>query len=70
MTIKTNATGSNQPKLAVYNLNGVLVATSYKTLSGGQVQFWHFREQKTLTMSLAVFNANYSQRVFELRTGL
>ena len=64
MTIKTNATGSNQPKLAVYNLNGVLVATSYKTLSGGQVQFWHFRDEKTFTMPLEVFNANYSQRAF------
>lgn len=65
----TNATGSNPPKLAVYNLNGVLVATSYKTLTSGQVQFWHFRDEETFTMPVEVFNANYSQRVFELRVG-
>lgn len=56
---KTNHRGSSLPRLAVYNLDGVIVASSYKRHASGQVEFWHIRNQKVFTMPIKQFNDQY-----------
>lgn len=62
----TMHSGSNLPKLGVYNLKGVLVATSYKRHASGQIQFWHFRDKKLLTMPMLQFETHYQTRLLML----
>ena len=64
MTRKTTHSGSNLPKLAVFNKSGLIVATSYKRHASGQIEFWHFRDSKLLTMPIAQFELQYETRFF------
>lgn len=59
---KTTLSGSNMPKLAVYNLSGLMVATSYKRHASGKIEFWHFRDKRLMTMQKSQFEKIYQTR--------
>lgn len=56
---KTNHRGSSLPVLAVYNLDGAIVATSYLRHASGKIQFWHIKKKRTLSMSACEFAKRY-----------
>lgn len=59
MSKKTINRCSSQPLLAVYNKSGLLLATSYKALESGQIEFWTFRDSRVFSMPIALFETTY-----------
>ena len=60
---KTNHRGSSLPRLAVYNLDGTIVATSYQRHASGNIQFWHIKRKQILSMPATEFSKLYITQV-------
>lgn len=58
----TRFTGSNQPQLSVFDLKGVIVASSYKRHASGLIEFWHVRERRQFKINESDFNKLYTTR--------
>ncbi|WP_227430429.1 hypothetical protein [Psychrobacter sp. I-STPA6b] len=53
--IKTHHSGSYRPLQLIKELNGDLVATSYKSTTQGNIEFYHIKRKKMVEMSSRQF---------------
>lgn len=58
----TRIKGSYLGCAAVFELNGKIVASSYKRHASGIIEFWSAREQRTIRIKESDFNRRYTTR--------
>lgn len=58
----TRIKGSDLGTAAVFELDGAIVASSYKRHASGIIEFWNVRDQRTITIKESDFYRRYTTR--------